>query len=72
MKVKDLTTAASNRQAIAIIKRLYGIGAVNREEAKLLAQPILDRINQTGAEVAKKYGKNPIKIDFVSAMRNSY
>ena len=67
--MKDLTVATDNRQAIAIIKRLYGAGVVSRGEAKLLAQPTLDRINSTGAEVAKKHGKRPIKLDFTSVMR---
>ena len=69
MKVKDLTVATNNRQAIAIIKRLYGTGIISREEAKLLIQPVLDRINQTGAEVARKHGKRPTKLDFTSVTR---
>ena len=70
--------AAKNRMDIADIKRRYITGEVTREEAKVLAQPILDRINRATAtktkELNKKYGlhRKPVFLDFVNAMRNSY
>lgn len=70
--------AANNRMNIADIKRRYVIGEITREEAKALAQPILDRINKATAiktkELNKKYGldRKPVFLDFINAMRNSY
>lgn len=70
--------AVKNRVDIADIKRRYITGEVTREEAKVLAQPILDRINRATAtktkELNKKYGlhRKPVFLDFVNAMRNSY
>ena len=70
--------AAKNRTDIANIKRRYVTGEITREEAKALAQPILDRINKATAvktkELNKKYGlhRKPVFLDFVNAMRNSY
>ena len=63
---------------IADIKRRYATGEITREEAKLLAQPILDRINKMTTsktkELNKRYGLNrkPVFLDFINAMRNSY
>ena len=70
--------AAKNRMDIADIKRRYITGEVTREEAKALAQPILDRINRATAtktkELNKKYGlhRKPVFLDFINAMRNGY
>jgi polyhydroxyalkanoate synthesis regulator phasin len=68
----DLMTAADNRAKIAAIKLLYDTGEISREEAKRLAQPILDRINSRIADIAQKQGRKPYRLDFISAMRNSY
>lgn len=73
-----LEQAAKNREEIAEIKRLYVTGEIEREEAKALAQPILDRINEATVaktkELNKKYGlhRKPFVLDFVNAMRNGY
>jgi len=70
--------AVKNRADIADIKRRYVTGEITREEAKTLAQPILDRINRATAiktkELNKKYGlhRKPVFLDFINAMRNSY
>ena len=70
--------AARNRTDIADIKRHYINGEITREEAKILVQPILERINRATAlktkELNKKYGlrRKPVFLDFVNAMRNSY
>lgn len=72
------TRAIKNRLDIAQIKRRYTTGEITREEAKVLAKPILDRINKATAlktkELNKKYGlhRKPVFLDFVNAMRNSY
>lgn len=74
----SIDQAAKNRTDIANIKRRYVTGEITREEAKALAQPILDRINKAAAvktkELNKKYGlhRKPVFLDFVNAMRNGY
>ena len=68
----NLTTAVNYRTAIAEIKRQYDLGVINREKAKELAQPILNSINTRAAEISRRHGKKAYKVDFVSAMRNSY
>lgn len=70
--MKDLSQAVANRQAIAKIKRRYDTGEISREEAKRLAQPILDRINAKTHEIAARQGRKSYKLDFVSVMRNGY
>lgn len=68
--MKDLTSAIDNRTAIADIRKRYATGEISREEAKQLAQPVLDSINLKQAEIAKKYGKkNYSKMDFISLIR---
>lgn len=73
-----INQAAKNRTEIADIKHLYITGEITREEAKALAQPILDRINKATAaktkELNRKYRlhRKPVFLDFVNAMRNSY
>lgn len=75
---KNLGQAAKNRADIAEVKRRYVSGEISREQAKELAQPILDRINKATItktkELNKKYSMNrkPALLDFVNAMRNSY
>lgn len=74
----NLEQAAQNRAAIAEIKQKYNSGAIDRDEAKRLAQPILERINAAiiikTKELNKKYKVNrkPPLLDFINAMRNSY
>lgn len=73
-----INQAVKNRVDIADIKRRYVTGEITREEAKAIAQPILDRINTVTAvktkELNKKYGlhRKTVFLDFVNAMRNSY
>lgn len=70
--------AVKNRMDIAEIKHKYVTGEISRDEAKLLAQPILARVNDATVsktkELNKKYGVNrkPVFLDFINAMRNSY
>jgi len=73
-----LTQAAQNRADIARVKQLYVTGAITRPQAKVMVQPVLDRINESTAaktaELNRKYGlkRKPALLDFVSAMRNEY
>lgn len=74
----SIDQAAKNRTDIADIKHRYITGRISREQAKTLAQPILDRINKETARktkvLNKKYGlkRKPVFLDFVNAMRNDY
>lgn len=74
--IKD--QAIQNRADISNIKRKYTSGEITREEAKILAQPVLDRINEAIAaktkQLNKKYrlDRKPDLLDFINAMRNTY
>jgi hypothetical protein len=73
-----LDQATKNRENIRKIQLRYMTGEIDRETAKQLAQPILDRINKSivikTKELNKKYNLNrkPALLDFVNAMRNRY
>ncbi len=75
IKPLNLEQAAKNRAEIAEIQRRYNSGEISREEAKILAQPILDRINEITIlktkELNKKYNLNrkPALLDFIGVMR---
>jgi hypothetical protein len=70
MQGKDLTEAASNREAIDRIKSLYLRGKISREVAEALVRPVIERINKRQAEVAAKYGKKRYpKTTFIGLMR---
>ncbi len=74
----NLNQAGKNRTDIAEIQSKYITGEITRDEAKRLAQPVIDRINEATIiktkELNKKYNLNrkPALINFISAMRNSY
>lgn len=74
----NLDQAIKNRTDIADIQRKYMTGEIDRTTAKQLAQPILDRINESTIikteKLNKKYNFNrkPALLDFINAMRNSY
>lgn len=61
--------AIDNRTKIEEIKKAYNLGLITREEAKEKAQPIIDRINAKGKEIAKKYNKRFSPISFIELMR---
>ncbi|MFY9228330.1 MAG: hypothetical protein WAO28_03315 [Candidatus Microsaccharimonas sp.] len=71
----DLEQAGKNREEIAEIKRRYAFGEITRDEAKELAQPIIDRINERTVSVTKKLNqkykvyRKPALLDFISLMR---
>lgn len=75
---RPIDQAAKNRADIARVKYQYINGEITREEAKALAQPILERINNATAiktkQLNKKYNLNrkPVMLDFINAMRNNY
>lgn len=74
----NLDMAIKNRTEIAEVQRKYLTGEITREEAKVLAQPVLDRINKLTIikteELNEKYGlkRKPALLDFINAMRNGY
>ena len=65
----SLDNAVANREAIADIKRRYLRAEITREQAKLEAAPIIDRINKRGAEISKKWKKNFSPQTFIGLMR---
>ena len=70
MQRSSLDAAAKNREDIADIRRRYLSGQITREQAKLEAAPVLERINTKMQEIAKKHGKrNYPKLDFIGIMR---
>ena len=65
--------AIENRTKLALIKRAYLSGRIDRSEAKRQAAPILQKINNRAKSIAIKNNRtySPI-INFVSAMRDTY
>lgn len=61
--------AKQNREDIQEIKMSLALGYISYDEAKEEARPILDRINDRGREIAKKYGKKYYPITFTEIMR---
>ena len=65
--------AVENREAIRRIKLLYDQGKISREDAMVISDPVIKRINERQTEIAKKWGKkNHPKTNFTNIMRNSY
>lgn len=71
----NLEQAGKNRADIANIRCKYKSGEISRDEAKRLAQPVIERINEATIiktkQLNKKYGMNrkPALLDFINAMR---
>ncbi len=65
----DIEEAVRNRTEIADIKRRYSLGIISREQAKLEAEPIIKRINNTGQQIAKKHKVKYYPVDFINLMR---
>lgn len=61
--------AQDNQEKIADIKRRMVAKELSYEDAKLEAQPVIDRINAKAAEIAKKYNKRAKKLSFSEIMR---
>jgi hypothetical protein len=61
--------AIANRTAIADIRRRMMMGELTPEQAKAEAAPIVARINASGAEIAKKYGRKFKPFSFAYLMR---
>lgn len=64
-----LDGAARNRQLIQDIKKRYLLGEISRDLAITEAAPVIQAINQRGAEVAKKWGKRYAPQTFIGLMR---
>ena len=61
--------AVRNRAEIYNIKRCYSLGLISREQAKLEAKPVINRINKTGQQIAKKHKVKYYPVDFINLMR---
>lgn len=61
--------AVSNLEAIAQIRRDYHSGVIDRDEAKRRAEPVIKRINDAGALIAKKHKRRHNPVNFTQLMR---
>lgn len=61
--------AQNNRRVINHIKNALDLGWISYDEAKEMAQPVIDRINQRSEEIAKDYGVKPKYVNFTMLMR---
>lgn len=61
--------AARNREQIAIIRGKLISGQITYDQAKILAEPIISRINNKAKEVARKHKVKPKYVDFTNLMR---
>lgn len=50
-------------------KILYNSNLITRNEAKEIIQPYLDEVNKKSIDLAKKYGRKPMKVSFISYCR---
>lgn len=58
-----------NRRKINQIKNALDMGLITYEEAKEMAKPTVDSINEKAVEIAKKYGVKPQLVSFSMLMR---
>lgn len=63
------TEAYSNREKLEKIKMRLDLGQITYQQAREEAQPLIDWVNHQAEEIAKKYGKKAIKLDFTYLMR---
>ncbi len=70
--------AVKNREALKKIQKRYKIGEIDRNQAKIEAQPVLERINldivKSTDKLNRKYHihRKPPLLSFAAAMRNEY
>lgn len=57
------------RNKIQDIKTRLNCGYIDYDQAQKEAQPFIDKMNELGEQVAKKFGKKFSKFTFVSLMR---
>lgn len=55
-----------NVKSIKAIKVAWASGHINKTDAKRMAQPYIDNINNKAIEIAKKFGKKAKLINFNS------
>ena len=64
-----MTNAEKNQIEMQKIRVAYNTGQMTREEAKALAEPIIERINAKAKELSKKYKVRYSPVTFTSLMR---
>ena len=57
------------KQDAEYYRALYNLGGCSREIAKEHIQPYLNAVNSKSKELAKKYGRRPVKVSFISYVR---
>ena len=61
--------AKKNRAAIEKIRGDLNQGKISYEEAKILAEPTIRKINENAKEIARKYGRKFQAITFAEIIR---
>ena len=61
--------ATKNIVAIEAIKKCLANGFITYEEASILAEPIIERMNEKAKEIAKKHRKTFIPFQFSKLIR---
>lgn len=61
---KDINASVINR-----VKRLYNMGMINRETAKIILEPTIKSINSDADKLSKKLGVKAKHVDFTALMR---
>ena len=64
-----MQSAIDNQQKIASIRNRMLNGTLSYEQAKAEAQPIINDINATAAQLARKYRLPARKVSFAELMR---
>ena len=64
-----MNQAVDNREKIQDIRRRLLRGAIDYEQARDEAQPIIDAINEKSAEIAKRHNMKAKKMTFAGIMR---
>lgn len=61
--------AQENREIINRIKMDLAVGNITYEQAKIQAEPVINRINDKARELARKYNQRPKYVSFGSIFR---
>lgn len=64
-----LTPAERNIADIDRIRKAMCRGEISYDEAKTQAAPVIERINASAKQIAKKYNKRPQLVNFAALMR---
>jgi hypothetical protein len=69
MTINTKTILATSREDLAIIRHKLHVGEIDYQQAKVEAAPILEAMNERGAEIAKQHGQKYRPLTFTYVMR---